>query len=345
MSGAADAAARPAARATTVSVVIGTHNGARFVGEQVATILGQTRPVDEIVVSDDASADDTIAIVERAVQEYRATGAAVDLLVLRNDVPLGVTANFEQALRAATGDVIALSDQDDLWHPDRIAVALAAFEERPSLCLVAGDAELVDAQGTAMPASLFDTLGIDEPLRASVDGAAAFDELLRRNLLTGATMMLRRELVELAAPFPASWVHDEWLAVVAAVSGGIGFRAERLIGYRQHGSNQIGVTSLDWGGRIDRLRAPRTERNGRLLARAGALADRLPGIAERAGGVAPEFVATVTGDKLAHERARSSLPAARVARIGPVLREWRTGRYTRYGLGAQDVLRDLVQPI
>ncbi|WP_165307781.1 glycosyltransferase family 2 protein, partial [Agromyces binzhouensis] len=261
---------------------MGTHNGARFVGEQVRTILAQTRPVDEIVVSDDASTDDTVAIVERAVREHREAGGAVELNVLRNVEPLGVTANFEQALRAATGDLVALSDQDDVWRPDRVAVAVAAFAERPALQLVAADADLIDAEGAAMAATLFGTLGVDESLRASVDGAAAFDELLRRNLLTGATMMLRRDLVELAAPFPPSWVHDEWLAIVASVSGGIAVSPEPLIGYRQHGANQIGVTSLGWGGRIDRLRAARTERNGRLLARAVALAERLPGIAERA---------------------------------------------------------------
>jgi len=341
----ADAASRASARPVRVSVAIGTHNGARFVEEQVRTILDQSRPVDEIVVSDDASTDDTLEIVERTVAEHRDAGSAVDLVVLRNPEPLGVTANFEQALRAATGDLIALSDQDDLWRRDRVSVAVAVFEERPTLRLVAGDADLVDAAGEVMPASLFDTLGVDAALRSAVDGGAAFDELLRRNLLTGATMMVRRDLVELAAPFPQSWVHDEWLAIVASVSGGIGVRPERLIGYRQHGANQIGVTSLGWSGRIDRLRASRAERNGRLLARAAALAERLPAIAGRAQRVAPEFVATVAGDKLAHERARSGLPAARAARVGPVLREWRTGRYTRYGLGAQDVLRDLVQPV
>ncbi|GAA1059540.1 hypothetical protein GCM10009573_09660 [Agromyces bracchium] len=326
-------------------MAIGTHNGGRYVGEQVRTILAQRRPVDELVVSDDASTDDTVGVVERAVDEHRATGGSVDLVVLRNPAPLGVTANFEQALRAATGDLVALCDQDDLWHPDRIAMAVAVLEGRPQVRLVASDADLVDADGAPMDASLFETLGIDESLRASLDGPAAFDELLRRNLLTGATMVVRRELVELAAPFPSSWVHDEWLAVVAAVSGGIAVLPERLIGYRQHGANQIGVTSLGWRDRVDRLRAPRTERNGRLFSRADALARRLPGIADLAGRVAPEFVATVTGDKLAHERARADLPESRVHRLGPVLREWRTGRYTRYGLGGQDVLRDLVQPV
>ncbi|WP_353828607.1 glycosyltransferase family 2 protein [Agromyces sp. SYSU T0242] len=328
-----------------VSVVIGTHNGARFVADQVRTVLAQTRPVDEIVVSDDASTDDTLRIVEDLVAAHRANGATVDLRIIRNDVALGVTANFEQALRAATGDLVALADQDDLWRPDRIARALEALAARPEVDLVASDADLVGPEGEALGADLFGTLGIDDRLRRRVDGEAALEELLRRNLLTGATMLVRRRLVERAAPFPGSWVHDEWLAVVAAASGAIAVLPDRLIGYRQHGANQIGVSSLGWRGRLERLRAPRTDRNARLLARAQALADRLPAIATGRGGADAAALGIEVGDKLAHEEVRSSIPASRVRRLGPVLREWRTGRYRRYGLGAQDVLRDLVQPV
>jgi len=74
--------------------------------------------------------------------------------------------------------------------------------------------------------------------------------------------------------------------------------------------------------------------------KAEALAERLPELP----GIAPERVGEVR-EKLAHERVRSALPAARWRRVGPVLREWRTGRYVRFGLGAQDILRDLVQPV
>jgi hypothetical protein len=135
-------------------------------------------------------------------------------------------------------------------------------------------------------------------------------------------------------------VHDEWLAMVASVTGGLAVLPDRLIGYRQHGANQIGVTELGWSGRLAKLREPRTERNARLLARATDLADRLPGIAATGPDVSDRLAA-----KLAHERVRSALPAGRVRRVPQVIREWRTGRYARYGLGLQDALRDLVQPV
>ena len=330
----------PATAAPRVSVALGTHNGARFLGEQLDSILRQSRPVDEIVLSDDASGDGTVELAQRAIDARRATDAATpELVVLRNPVALGVTANFEQALRAASGDLIALCDQDDVWHPDRVSRAVAEFAARPELDLVAAEARLVDDAGAPLGSTLFETLGVDAGVRERL-ASSPFEELLKRNVVTGATAMVSRRLVERAAPFPASWVHDEWLAVVAAVGGGIAVVPDPVIDYRQHGGNQIGVARLGAGGRLARLREPRTERNATLLARAQDLADRLPAIA--AGDARVEAEAA---GKLAHEVMRQGIPAARLRRIGPVWREWRTGAYSRYGRGAQDVLRDLVQPV
>ena len=323
-----------------VSVALGTHNGARYLGEQLDSILRQTHPVAEIVLSDDASTDGTVELAERAVAERRATDAATPaLVVLRNPVALGVTANFEQAIGATSGDLIALSDQDDLWHPDRVARGVAAFEARPGVDLVAAEARLVDDGGHPLGASLFETLGVDAGIRDRLV-AAPFEELLTRNVVTGATAMFTSRLARRAAPFPPGWVHDEWLAVVASMTGGIAVIPDAVIDYRQHGGNQIGVTRLGAGGRLARLREPRTARNARLLTRAQELAERVPEIGGGDARVEAEAAA-----KLAHEVMRQGIPAGRLRRIGPVLREWRTGAYARYGLGAQDVLRDLVQPV
>ena len=328
------------ATAARVSVALGTHNGARFLGEQLDSILRQTVPVAEIVLSDDASGDGTVELAQQLIAERSATDAATpELVVLRNPVALGVTANFEQAISAASGDLIALSDQDDVWHPDRVARAVAEFAARPEVDLVAAEARLVDDAGAPLGASLFETLGVDAATRERLV-SAPLEELLKRNVVTGATMMVTRRLVQRAVPFPASWVHDEWLAVVASVGGGLAVVDEPVIDYRQHGGNQIGVSRLGPGGKLARLREPRTERNAQLLARAQDLADRLPGLA--AGDVRVEAEAR---GKLAHELMRQGIPAARLRRLGPVWREWRTGAYAKYGRGAQDVLRDLVQPV
>jgi glycosyltransferase involved in cell wall biosynthesis len=321
--------------ADSVSVALCTHNGSRHVGRQIESILAQSRPVDEIVMGDDASHDDTIAVVTRL-----AAAAGVPLRVLTSPEPLGITKNFERTILACTGDFVALSDQDDIWHPDRIERTLRGFSLSPSLALIHADAVLVDGCGSPLGSSLFEALGVTREQIALVESGRGFGLYLKRNLATGATTMLRRSLAELAAPFPSSWLHDEWLAIVAAARGELGIIPEAVIDYRQHGGNQIGAAKLSRMAKMGRLLEPGTARNARLLARASELVERLADMP----GVTFEQVEE-TRAKLAHEQARSDLPLSRVARPLGVLRELRTGRYGRFGRGLADAARDIVQPL
>ena len=116
---------------------------------------------------------------------------------------------------------------------------------------------------------------------------------------------------------------------------------ETLIDYRQHGTNQIGVAKLSVEGKFRRMLEPGRARNRRLLTRATALLDRF----EKLGGQVPEHQMAIVRAKLEHEQVRSSLPPSRIARILPVLRELRTGRYTTFGRGPSDAARDLFQPL
>lgn len=326
----------------SLSVALCTRNGARYIRTQLESVLGQTVPPAEIVVSDDASADDTVEVIERTLADWRRdNSASVAVRLIRNVEPLGVTGNFDQALAACAGDLILLCDQDDIWHAQKVELQAEMFDRRPALLLAASDARRVDEAGRELTGGLWDAIGLSAEERAAVNGGRAFAALLRRNVVTGATVMLRRELIALARPFPPSWVHDEWLAIVAAAAGEVALDERRLIDYRQHDANQIGASGLTGRGRLERLAAPRTSRNARLLERAIDLAERLPKL--EAGNQASQVYAAQ--QKLAHEVARSAYAASRFRRIAPVLREMTTGRYATYGLGLQDVLRDLVQPV
>lgn len=320
----------------TVSVALCTHNGSKFVRAQVESILRQTRLPDEIVVSDDASTDQTLMVVQQTLELY----PGISVTVLHNAHALGVTANFAQALGACTGDLLVSCDQDDVWHPSKLERLMGEFERRPRLLLVHTDARIVDAAGDPVGSTLLETLAVTTDEKRLVHAGEALRVLLRRNIVTGATTMMRRELLESAGVFPSSWVHDEWLSVVAAATGELDLIESALIDYRQHGSNQIGVISLNLRGRIDRLTQPRTVRNARLFARAQALAvwARESNFSEH------DNVVVWTHEKLEHERARRALPAHRLGRLRPGFTEWRTGRYGQYGLGLQDLVRDLVQP-
>ncbi|MBX3088630.1 MAG: glycosyltransferase, partial [Cryobacterium sp.] len=173
-----------------VSVALCTYNGERFIEQQLASILSQSRPVDEIVVSDDGSTDGTVEIVRRVVSGNSRPG----LKILQNSSALGVTANFEQAMAACTGEFICLSDQDDIWMPDRVELALEKFRERPELQLVHSNAELVDEQSDSLGEDLFRAIGFSRLERKRIRKGQALRVLLRRNVVTGATVMLRREL-------------------------------------------------------------------------------------------------------------------------------------------------------
>lgn len=319
-----------------ISVALATFDGAAHLGEQIDSILAQCGPSDEIVLADDGSTDGSVEIVRDRV------AAAVDgpqLVVVDGPPPHAVAANFARALRAARRDIILLSDQDDRWLPTRIDSTLAAFGDDPRVLAVHADARLVDEAGADL-GGLFEALEIDQETLADINLGDAYRHLLRRNLTTGATMAVRRQLVDRALPIPSGWIHDEWLALVAAAAGGLRVVDAPLIEYRQHATNEIGARRLGIGGKISRMLEPGAERSARLLTRATSLSARIADVPE-----ATPVQITAARAKLEHEIARSALPRFRPARLIPVIRELRTGRYREFGRGGLDAVRDLVQPL
>lgn len=314
-----------------------TFNGAQYIEEQLSSILTGTVAPDQVVVSDDDSTDDTIAIVRRC---FAATASAeTHLLVIEGRGQLGVTANFERAIAACDGDLIVLSDQDDIWHEDRISATLSAFESDSSLLLQHADARLIDAQGRALGVSLLEALTVRPSEKAVIASRLPLDAYIRRNLATGATIAMRNELVGLARPFPTEWVHDEWLAAIAAAMGRIQLLDRELVDYRQHGRNQIGVTAPTFRYRVSRFLQPRGTRYVGLARRATILADRLDQLDVASA------IRELSRQKERFEIVRSALPRSRARRLPVVLVEALRGSYRRLSSqGSIDILRDLIQP-
>lgn len=325
----------------TVSVALCTYNGSRFIAEQLRSILAQSPPPDQLVISDDGSTDGTLDVVraELAAQPARAR-AKLQVTILENASPLGVTRNFEGAVRACTGDIIALSDQDDVWMSGRLARAKEEFATRPDLLLLHSDARLVDDDGVPIGQTLFEAIEFTPGEQREVKDGNAFAVLVRRNVVTGATVLFRRNLLNHAIPFSDVWVHDEWLAIIASIMGTVDFDSERFIDYRQHTGNQIGAAKPTLRVKISRLREPRDERNQHLVGRIEALLGRVIGL----GDAVPAGVLEIVVKKLEHERFRRDLPVTPLFRVVPVLREVSAGGYRRFGRAHYDVLRDLVQP-
>ncbi|MFM1953608.1 MAG: hypothetical protein RL187_817 [Actinomycetota bacterium] len=316
-----------------ISVVLCTFNGEKFLPEQIESILSQSVLPTEIVVSDDGSTDKTLDIIRD--YETRSSPNGPQWQILRNKKPLGVSRNFEKALSHATGDFIALCDHDDVWENNRLAAVLSHFDnERVSL--VHSDAMLIDAHGI-QTGSLMDTLRLSAKERKALVEGRTLDALLRRNLVTGATTMVRRSLLKCALPIPPGWIHDEWLAFVAASAEGVVSDFRPLVRYRQHGGNEIGASKLN-------LRRASTKLNETRTSFLAAKSQRNQGIEEWMNRN-PRCLGPSARQKIQHklnfEAWRRELPAVRMLRIIPIATKWLRGDYDRYARGLIDVIRDL----
>lgn len=321
----------------TTSVVLCTYNGARFLPAQWQSVLAQSHLPDEIVVRDDASTDSTPVVLDGLVAAARARGITVKLI--RGEHNLGYVANFQAALQEAAGELLFLCDQDDVWHPHKLATQLAAFERRPALLLLCTDARRVDAAGCDLGRSLFKVLRLTRAESRRVHAGHGFDVLLRRSMATGATVALRRGLLCDALPVAPGWVHDEWLAIIAAALGGFDCLEFSLIDYRQHQGNQIGMRDRGSKEKWNDLRNPRADLIDKLVARDDQLVQRL----QELGGKVPPTGLARAQEMLAHLRVRQTLAGMPSSRIGPVAGEALGGRYRRYSSGWRSVLRDLVR--
>lgn len=210
-----------------VSVAMATYNGARFIKEQIESILRQTISNIEIVVCDDCSTDETWTILQNyATKDNR-------FRIYQNETNLGFVKNFEKALSLCSGEYIALSDQDDIWMDNHIELLLSGLGEKIMSC---GNALLVDGEGRSLNTTWKEYEQLDYV--PEDDFLKLKSIILFRNPYQGASMLFRKELLNYAIPFP-SFVsfHDRWLAIVACLSGGIAYIDKVLLYYRRASQN------------------------------------------------------------------------------------------------------------
>jgi glycosyltransferase involved in cell wall biosynthesis len=199
-------------------------NGVRYIDEQLESILVQLSDRDEVVLCDDASTDGTRAAVE-SVRDPR-------LRADWNPVNVGLFETLTRSLRRATGDVLFLADQDDIWRPGKVAKMMSVFESRPDVTLVLSDAEVIDARGDRTA---------DRYLNLPAGEGNGFLRALRsvvKNRYLGAAMAFRREMLGDFLPIPPMVpMHDMWIGILSDLRGRTYYLPEPLIGYRRHDRN------------------------------------------------------------------------------------------------------------
>lgn len=221
------------ARFPKISVCVPTYNHGRYLSKALDSILGQSLQDIEIIISDDASTDDTPAIVAQVHDER--------LRYVRQARNMGIAENRNRCLAMARGQYITWLDSDDIYHPAMLAVQSAVLDRHPNVGLVHGAYEVIDSEGRRLP---------DWPLPFARDviepGKAAFRELVLSNYVNGATVMVRRDCHERVGPYAAGlrkssedW--EMWLRI--ALHADLAYTAAPLAQYRQHSGSSSVATS------------------------------------------------------------------------------------------------------
>lgn len=325
-----------------ISVAMATWNGAAHLGEQLESLAAQRRLPTELVVCDDGSTDDTVEILERF-----ARSAPFRVAIHRNARNLGVLRNFEKALSLCTGDIVFLSDQDDVWLPEKIGEVARVFEETPGALAVINDKLITDENLVPTGATMLGNIrGFGSP-----DG----------NFVAGCCSAFRREWLDIALPIPQGAIaHDTWLVGLAHRLGVVSISDKPLQYYRRHGDNvsqnayseprRVGLakrlaieaaaiirrsrgdTGAYWDSFLESHDAE-ARRIGERRAELGRL-----GLAGQADAAAEML--RRQSDTMAERRRLAAAPLPR--RAAGVWRLWRSGGYAPFS-GWKSAVKDLLQ--
>lgn len=203
-----------------ISIAMATYNGAQYIQEQLQSFVDQTRQPDELIITDDCSSDETEVIV----QEFAKT-APFTVAFHRNEKNLGYCGNFNAALMKTTGDLVFLSDQDDVWFPEKIEHMIAVAERNPKALILMNDAALTNAN--------LNVVGLTKLGQLKSAGFSM------KSFKMGCCCAVRRELLNLSIPIPSGITsHDSWLVNFADGMNAKLIEPVTLQYYRRHGSNE-----------------------------------------------------------------------------------------------------------
>lgn len=202
-----------------ISVCMATYNGATYIIEQMNSILNELQDKDEVIVSDDHSNDDTIDLI-KSLNDDR-------IKIVYNKKDRGYASNFENAISNSTGDIIFLSDQDDVWVQGKVKLMLNALENAD---LAVSDAEIVDKDLNCLEKSHFKLFGVK----------TGFWVNYTKTRYIGACMAFKSYMLKRILPMPENrkyCAHDYWIAMVGEAYYKVALVEIPLLKYRRHGEN------------------------------------------------------------------------------------------------------------
>lgn len=239
-----------------ISVAMCTFNGEKYIKEQIESIINQSCMPDEIVICDDCSKDNTVNIIKEILDNWSG-----NVNLVENEKNLGYRKNFEKAISLCKGDIIFLSDQDDVWNKNKIKIMSKVLNASSNAILAFHDVEVVDENLNLIKKSFWKLLRFDYQKFLQND----FRRIFEGNVVQGSACAFRKELFYYAKPFPEAAIHDEWLGLVALAKGNIIPVNKSLAKYRQSGNNAIGAGSVSLLKKITKLITNLHDQNIKLV--------------------------------------------------------------------------------
>lgn len=309
----------------SISVALCTLNGEKFLRTQLASLVDQTMPIDEVIVCDEGSTDKTLEIL----QQYK---DKLPLKIHQNPIRLGTYRNFEKAISLCTGDYIFPADQDDFWEIQKIERVITYLNQKPEVDVVFTDATLVDEFGQISGKKLWSTFRFREKQQNEWKAGKSLEILLDGNRVTGCTMCIRKSFFNTIVPFPANmpsyFLHDAWMGIVASLENKISFIPASYVQYRQHSEQQVGV--LGFQGTpptlLKRMKRPHSEKTDHYAKKLDYLNHLKLAILEKF----PNHYLEPLETKIEYYNRRANLPKVRWKRLKKTLLNLISGNYHRF---------------
>ena len=319
-----------------ISVALCTYNGEAYLQEQLESYAVQTRLPDEVIVCDDCSKDSTWEILTAF-----AASAAFPVKLHLNEQNLGHIKNFEKAIGLCTGDIIVLSDQDDVWRADKLELIETEFAKSEKIGMVYADAEVVDENLRSLNSTMWQGIGFDLEKQEIFNSGRAFDSLLKDGYIYGSSMAFRAKFRHLIVPIPSDiyFGHDAWIALMISAVADIALINDTLIKYRQHQrQTSIGVR-LNAEPEFKKLlkAGQRTNKYDGLINQLNILEKRL----SENSCLTDEAVSKIAAVRK-HIYLRACLPKNFSTRLLKVGQEFFGGRYHLYSNGFKSAAKDLL---
>lgn len=320
----------------TVSIAMATFNGAEYLQAQLDSFTRQTRPPDELVVCDDGSSDATLEILHRFRQQ-----ASFPVAIHSNPTTLGYIRNFERALSLCSGNIIFLSDQDDVWFDGKLAAMSAILESDTKLQVLVADMVLTDGQL--------------RPTRYTQLGNIIDVGMPETSFVAGCATALKRDWLDMVVPIPAPIAaHDNWihrLAVALDVrrvlplpqqyyrrhqdnaSTSVASSPEKMTALRSFSEHGLDDAKLAWQEELERVVATRSR-----IAGSAASLDALALLDRQAAALAELDAHAAALDRRIH-----SSQTSRLGRLPRVWNMWLKDDYRHFN-GWKSALKDVLRP-